>query len=234
MLAATMIGGAKYANAVDLLTASPWTVPSGVTTIYINAATQGAGPYSAVLYSGGGGGGAAIINGTLTVSPGDVLSYTLTSESAASGYSYSVYKNTTTLLFLISAGQRGQLAGTAGLQYGGLGGRILWGAQTISGGSEGNGSTPGGDGQVVALTNGGVGISGGGGGGGGTTSPPFTPGSAGGNVGSYLGTSGLSNGFGGAGGGFIPGNGLVSLSPDVYVHVNSSGFVGTSFITINY
>jgi hypothetical protein len=235
MLGAMMVGSAaRYANSVNLLSAAPWTVPAGVTTIYINAATQGGPHYfldtSGNRYVGGGGAGGYIVDAPISVTPGDILALTITAESTSGGTLYEV-RRSGLLLFNI---RRGQSADNAGNTFGngGSGGTILWNvtAQTANGGTAGNtAGQAGGNGEIVAITGGGTLMSGGGGGAGGQVTP-FIAGGAAGGVSVYAGSPG-ENGFGGAGGGYFNGNAQKTLSPSpTFVY----GTVGADFITVNY
>lgn len=216
MLAAMMGGAAnRYANTVDLISVNTWTVPAGLTLVYVNAQTPGAGPYytdtvNNQSYVGGGGGGAAIINAPLTVAPGDQFTYSATFGFGSSGITYTVNKNGA-FCFFIQTGQAGNLGGYTFGQAGGYGGGVNWGptSQTANGGDYGTSTNPGGNGSRIALTGGGVIISGGGGGAGGTV-VPFAAGTAGGNAGDYTGSASV-NGFGGGGGGFNTGSGQTLL-----------------------
>lgn len=241
MLAATMIGGGKYANQVALTTvSSSWfTVPSGLTTVYLNCATAGGEVQSPAVVSGmyraGGGGGAALRDVALTVTPTNVIGlatqstpgfpllyriFTATSMANAIGGIYSAIP-----VQITDAG--------GGVTVGGIGGSgasVAFLSTSVPGGlggaSDPNYPSAGENGQVVVLGTGGTIFSGAGGGGGGYAT---YDGTYGGSVGNFNGTSNAGK-FGGSGGGFFPGNAYVSSSPDVKLYANT----GTTYFYINY
>jgi hypothetical protein len=241
MLAAMMgTQATTYGTSVNLITASPWTVPAGPTTIYINAATNGLSAYyvdTAIgSYVGGGGGGSAIINAPIAVSAGQVLTLTTIAATSGAGVRYRVQRSAVTL-FTIEAPQSGNLSGNTLAAYGGKGGSVEWDltSQTANPGAAGDasGTKNGGDGERVLLTGGGIILSGGGGGAGGTVSP-FSAGGDGGSTPSESGFAAAS-GFGGGGAGFFPGGGQLTLSPSpTYQPAGYPVASGSTYITVNY
>jgi hypothetical protein len=191
-------------------TVQTWTVPAGVTQIYVDiAGAQGGASY-------GWGGAGAVLSGTLSVTPGQTLNILVggigangvrfSSGSGGGGGSF-IYTTPDLAGVLAAAGGGGgapsndfassasiTTSGTNGLNGGGAGG---------TGGQGGGGSSAGGGGGV--LTDGGSGglaLANGGGGGGG--SAPGGYGGGGGNNSSYAGGGG--GGYSGGGGGQYNGN----------------------------
>jgi hypothetical protein len=228
-----------------------WTVPSGVTQIYVDmAGGEGGASY-------GGGAGGAELTGALPVTPGEVL-HIIAGGVGGSGSEYSygggggggsfIYSTANQAGILAAAGGGGgqgsntgssaasfSTAGTAGLNGGGAGGTGGNGGQagTAGGGggllSNGAASSSGGGGGQSPANGAGGGNGGGGkgaggfGGGGGTEYNP-----AGGGGGGYSGGGGGNyngnNGGGGGGGSYFAGT-LTGA-------VNNHG--GNGFVTIYY
>lgn len=211
---------AAFANSVELIAASPWVVPGGVTSLNFFAATQGGGVItesSGASFGGGGGGGALVLNGVATVVPGETLT---TTTNALPGYvQYVVSGSVTGTILTIDSG-RNQMNGGVTVTQGGDGSAVVWAptSQTCNAG------------QLVNITGGGVMIGGGAGGTGGTSTPPvlgLAGGASGGGV--YAPVAGGAN-YGGGGGGFFPGDAW--LAPGIPPAQTQTR--GTAFIRVRY
>lgn len=196
MLAAMARGArTQYANRVNLVTvpAGQWTVPAGVTSVNVYGYTRGGQPPAtgASVGTAGGGGGAAILNVPLTVTPGGLITV---SVSGFNPQQIVVKDNGIVTLFELSGG-----SDTSG-------GSVTWyqgGTVTATGGAyTATAGTNGGNGEKVACRGGWL-LSGGGGGAGGTLFP-VQQGGRGGSSGDFPGIQDPTV-AGGAGGGFFPG-----------------------------
>lgn len=161
-----------YSQTTDQITtpgSGTWTVPTGVTSITIQAwGGGGAGGASTVDKDGGsGGGGGAYSSKTIAVTPGDVISYTI----GAGGTTTAGNGNpggTTTVAHIptstnMSAG--GGAGGTLNANPAGVGGTASGGTVNNNGSTGGNGGgNSGGAGGNAANTAGGGGTGGAGGG----------------------------------------------------------------------
>ncbi len=175
-----------------------FTVPAGVTSIYVEAWGAGGAGGSAVGNAtpqyravAGGGGGGAFVSGTIVVTPGQVINYTVapnTGENTTSG--------------ILNGGNSTFGTVTAPGGFGGVSVNASGGNIGGAGGAGGTGTKNGGNGgSSVSYSGGTSGRSAGGGGGAGTTAD-------GGNGGDY--NTGGSNtaGSGGASNGGNGGNGV--------------------------
>ncbi len=207
---------ATFANSVDLVAATPWVVPGGVTSLNFFGATQGGGVITESLgasFGGGGGGGALILNGVATVVPGETL--TVTTTVLAAYVQYLVSGSITGPILTIESG-RNQMNGGVTVTQGGDGSAVVWAptSQTCNAG------------QTVNITGGGVMIGGGAGGTGGTSTPPVlgtAGGASGGGV--YAPVAGGAN-YGGGGGGFFPGNAwLAPGAPPTQTQTRGAAFI---------
>jgi hypothetical protein len=212
MLAAMMAQGARFANRHDL-SGGVFTVPSGVTTIWVVAAAKGgaAGPntvQSGGNPGGGGGGGAAVLFVPFTVAAGEKYQVIAQGQSGfptdSTLWTVRLQTLPNTLLCSVVEG----FPAFGGDNRGGGGGRVQFGTQYsfafLEGGLQGSAASGDGpDGSSGAFGDG-VAMSGGGGGGGGAYSP-VTLGGNGGAGGPYAGETGTTV-YGGNGGGFNPGS----------------------------
>jgi hypothetical protein len=150
VFALLFLGSAFGQTSVTIITSGPWVVPTGVTSIQVEAwggGGGGGGTASSASKSGGGGSGGCYLKHTsISVTPGETLTITVgaggpggvgSAEAIANGGFSSVATNTTTL---IKAG-----GGIKGLYVsgGGTGGLAV---TTDNFGYEGNFSYKGGDG----------------------------------------------------------------------------------------
>lgn len=103
---------------------STYTVPAGVTQLYIEGSAAGGGGGSSACYGenytqvGGGGGGGQAFRGTLTVTPGEIITYSIGRQGYAAGwYTYDFgglyYSPTFSGSNYYNAGNRGK-SGSAG------------------------------------------------------------------------------------------------------------------------
>jgi hypothetical protein len=212
-LGAMMAGGVTFANAVNLVTASPWTVPAGVTRVVLRGSfTAGdAGPDIVPGGRGGGGGGSgAIVDCALTVAPGDLFTVTFPPDQIQLGVTGSIT--------FVCRMERGFNASPSAVN-GGNGGSAFWDGTNVAGGLGGaTAGAAGGAGNTVAIAGGRV-IGGGGGGAGSST----TGGAGGGTT--FPGTPG-SGVYGGGGGSLLQGQ--TRLSP------SQVSTIGTGFLTALY
>jgi len=193
---AMMVGARQAGTTVNLITASPWTVPAGVTAVTVFAARPGgfAGDDTVPGGRGGGGGGGASITGcVVAVTPGDVLDLTFPLDRQVQLNLNGAF------VARLEAGVNASALTVAG----GAGGSALWGATAANGGGAGTTAGAAGSTGDVAFVAGGV-IAGGGGGGAGST----TSGGAGG-AGQVPGQA-ATGVYGGGGGGVIPGQSRLS------------------------
>ncbi|WP_370511572.1 beta strand repeat-containing protein, partial [Flavobacterium sp. ZT3R18] len=170
-----------------------WTVPCGVTSITIEAwGGGGAGGAATINPSGGsGGGGGGYSTDIITVSPGQVISYTV-GAGGTGGTGDGGNGITTTILSLIANGGGGGLQDIGAFGTGGI----------ATGGAT---NTTGGDGSLGSITTGGAGGDSPNGGTGGATVSIESSGNAGtgpggGGGGGLLLSAGASNGGNGADG----------------------------------
>lgn len=189
-------------------------VPSGVTSIMIEAWGAGGAGGSAVgtgtptnfRAQAGGGGGGAYSSGTITVTPGDMISYIVAPNTGANVTSSFVNGESSSFGSIFANGGFGGEsvnAGIAGGHIGGAGG--LGGSGTFNGGSGGTRTGYGGS------TTGGTSAGGGGGAGnvgnGGAASSTTNTGGIGGSMSGGAGANGPSVGNQGSGGTIIAGGG---------------------------
>lgn len=187
--------GAPY-NAIRnqiFLSSGTFTVPAGITTVYLSmcggGAAGGNGQTGTNQSGGGGGAGGYFINKPYTVTPGN--SYTVTigaggTAGVSSGDSGTAGNATSFDALSAPRGEAGQGSGSSGT--GGAGG----GSLNASGGTAGIGVSPGGNGADKVSTT----IGGGGG------ATPFGAGGNGGTSGNgTLAAANTGSGGGGAGGG---------------------------------
>lgn len=210
-LAAMMAQGSRFANRHDLATGA-FTVPGGVTTIWLVVAAQGgaAGPDNiGGTPGGGGGGGGAILFVPYTVAPGQQYERISQTENTfpmqSTRWIVRLASSPFTALCQVVSGQP---ANNSGDNRGGAGGRVELGSQysfdALDGGLAGGFSSGDGGAGSSGVYGGGLAISGGGGGGGGLFSP-VTLGGDGAAGGSYAGHI-ADLVYGGNGGGFMPGS----------------------------
>jgi hypothetical protein len=213
-LGAMMASASTFANAVNLVTASPWTVPAGVTRVVLRGAfTPGdAGPDIVPGGRGGGGGGSgAIVDCALTVAPGDLFTVTFPLPGQ-------VQLNVTGSIAFVCRMEGGANASPSAVT-GGNGGLAFWDGTNAGGGLGGaTAGAAGGAGSTVAIA-GGLIIGGGGGGAGSST----TGGAGGGTT--FPGTPG-SGVYGGGGGSLLQGQ--TRLSP------SQVSTIGTGFLRALY
>lgn len=206
MLLALVAGtqrGVRYNSRVNLLTASPWVVPGGVTQLSLNAAALGgaAGNDLETTNHGGGGGGGGWIRGALaTVVPGETLTVTTTGGNLGSRAGIEVTGSTSGTVCYVQEGQSAQAAVTGNI----LGGGGLGGNAFVAGGAVQDGGNPGASSGASgsagnASTSNGIVAGGGGGGNGGTISPTGVGGTGGSSSGYAGGSTGLRWGNGGGG-----------------------------------
>ena len=210
-------GGQQFANSVDLLSASPWVVPGGVTALNVFAATDGGGTFIESIsgnFGGSGGGGALILGAVATVTPSETLSVNIAVPGAF--VEYTVVGSVTGPIFTIRTGENaGQNIGA--VRNGGNGGSVSWVPTTQSAGI----------GALVNVTGGGILVGGGNGGTGGVT--PSTLGTAGGASGGglYPAVAAGAN-YGGGGGGYFPGDAWLTNTP------TQTNTRGATFIRVRY
>jgi hypothetical protein len=203
----------RYNNRVNLVAGgvSPWTVPAGVTSVNVFAASRGGSAIGGFNRGAlGGGGGAAILNVPLTVTPGDLVYLALTDYTF--WLSYDVTDSTGTL-FQLETGRDAQSTTP------GRGGSVFWQLGVSAIGGEGYSSPNGKNGDNGAKTAVGAGwLLGGGGGGTGNTLFPAAQGGSGGSSGDFAGITDPTP-AGGGGGGFFPGlyyRDNVTITPNGY------------------
>jgi hypothetical protein len=187
-----------------------WTVPNGVTTITLEIwGAGGAGGGSLVNKEGGAGGGAgAYVLRTITVTPGDIITYSV--GAGAIGTSNAGTTGGATTLTTVSGTNLNANGGSGGSKAvhnasvsAGSGGSASGGTTNSNGSNGSNNSTSTGDGGNGGNSNGGIGGNGADGNNGGNGGNGANPGGGGG--GGVL--KGSSFGIGGNGG-----NGQVKIS----------------------
>lgn len=192
-------GGAPFSNVQAFTSGNTFTVPSGVTKLWVEvygAGGGGAGSNGGSAYGSGGGGGAGgVAMGFLTVTPSQQITVTVGSGGTAGGSGGT--GNTSSFSTLSATGGSGGAMGDAG-GWGGAGGTGSGGSINQSGGAGGGG---GGTAGASAGGSGGSNTRGGGGrgssyaGGGGVAGSVYGGGGGG--------TAGTSTGGAGGGGGVI-------------------------------
>lgn len=217
MLAATMIGGPKYANRVDLTRNTAWTsTTSG--TIYLTIATSGGAaggnlPPSGNYGCGGAGGGGYVTGYPLTVSSGSSV---LWQNASGSGIVTAAISIDGSDALRIEYGRDGSLSSSDGSPGASISlssfGTLSGGNGGGSGGSLGVAGSPGQtyrSGTIFAVT--------GGGGGSGNTASPAATGGAGGAAGPFGSIAAIGI-WGAAGNGYLPGaNRLTTTTTTVQV-----------------
>lgn len=171
----SLICFSPYLQTVTTFTTSgSFTVPAGVSSIFVEAWGAGGAGGSAVGSSspqyramGGAGGGGAYTFGTITVSPGDIINFTVAPSTGLNGTSTYLNGGTSSFGSIIANGGLGGEsvnAGSAGGHIGGQGG--TGGIGNINGGNGGSsvgyagsttGTTAGAGGGAGTISNGGDG-----------------------------------------------------------------------------
>lgn len=139
-----------------LTSSGSFTVPSGVTTLYVSGCAGGGGGgggasssnnSSASTSGGSGGAGQSVIKTSITVTPGQVVTYTIGNGGAGgSGGSTGVNGNPG------ASGGSTIFGSLLSLIGGSAGGPGVYGTTTINGGSGGAGYPPGGNGMSAVPT----------------------------------------------------------------------------------
>ena len=207
----------SYSQTTQTFIASgTFTVPSGVTSIFVEAWGAGGAGGSAVgtgsptnyRAQAGGGGGGAYVNGTISVTPGDVINYIVAPSTGANTTTTPLNGGESTFVSISAPGGTGGEcvnAGTFGGHVGGTGGS--GGSGTYNGGA--GATRTGYSGCTTTCAN----TSAGGGGGAGTAgsgsdaNSSTNVGGAGGTSGGGGGANGPSSGNAGAGGAVSGGGG---------------------------
>ena len=196
------------------ITSGTFLVPSGVTSIMIEAwgaggaggSAAGTGPSTNYRAQAGGGGGGAYVVGAIFVSPGDMISYIVGPNTGANSSSSFLNGDASTFGSISAPGGQGGEslnAGTSGGHIGGLGG--VGGIGTFNGGA--GGSRVGYSGSTTAGTSAGGGGGAGNSANGSDANITTNAGGAGGFSDGGNGASGPSSGNAGAGGSVRGGGG---------------------------
>lgn len=204
-LAAMMTGGIRFANQHNLI-AGNLTVPAGVTSLTVFASARGGAAGFATVSGnyggGGGGGGAAVVGCAFSVTPGDTVNATFSTDF------WEVQLNFSTTICRVFRGQDG--TGMPDFR-GAAGGSAYWDLTSASalGGGQQTSAGVGGLAGAITTVAGGVIIGGGGGGAGNTISPSQSGGSGGQSGNGVAGATAVGNwGGGGAGWGSLGGSRL--------------------------
>ncbi len=229
-LFAMVSGGQRFANYHRMVANVGWVVPTGVTTVYVNAGAAGGGPGVTSTPGGkgggGGGGGGSIIFAPLTVTPADTL--TLTSASNGDilqpATRWTVRDSALNTLFFLDEGAS---PGSPNDTRSGQGGRVSWvqsPAAAVSGGFytviDGGVGDPG---SVASVGTGFI-VSGGAGGAGNQIIPPAAGGAGGVDGLGNAGPAPVDYWGGGGGGVYFSGSSRLSGS--------SGTATGTTFVDL--